>query len=276
MAPAGYHKVLVRVSDDGNGRLSAKNYVIIQVIQSNRRPTIYNKTIYVEEKNYGWWTRKVGSPVEASDPDVNPVQRLSFRIESGNEDRCFSINAYSGQIRTRRSYWWSRFRKCLNYENVKAWMNSDPDRPAEATGQWYRLKVSVTDSGAGRMSDVANIYIVVKNRNDYPYFERIDKYRSWYIDVPESMEVGASIMTNFVAKDEDEDTVLKAYTYSWDRRWQAPSTLTLGEPVQIRLVKKLNYEERRYSWMSIKSSDNGVAGDRTSLECVYERLCSSS
>ena len=79
------------------------------------------------------------------------------------------------------------------------------------------------------------------------------------------MEVGASITTNFVAKDEDEGTVLKAYTYSWDRRWQAPSTLTLGEPIQIRLVKKLNYEERRYSWMSIRSSDNGVAGDRTSL-----------
>ena len=41
-------------------------------------------------------------------------------------------------------------------------MNIDSDRPAEATGQWYRLKVS-GDSGAGRMSDVANIYIIVKN-----------------------------------------------------------------------------------------------------------------
>ena len=68
-------------------------------------------------------------------------------------------------------------------------MNSDFDRPAEATGQWYRLKVSVTDNGAGRMSNVANIYIVVKTER-LPYFERIDKYRSWYIDVPEKWKLG--------------------------------------------------------------------------------------
>ena len=50
-------------------------------------------------------------------------------------------------------------------------MKTASDRPESATGQWYRLQVSVTDDGAGRMSDVAFIYIVVEDRNDWPYFE---------------------------------------------------------------------------------------------------------
>jgi hypothetical protein len=129
------------------------------------------------------------------------------------------------------------------------------------------LQVSVTDDGAGRMSDVAFIYIVVEDRNDWPYFESIneDDFYEWSIDVPEDMKVGDYLTTSWVPRDEDTGSVLTAKSHSWwDRHWTVDSTVKLGEPMKIYLDQELDFEQESWSWFGIEVRDNGVAGDRQS------------
>ncbi|MDD2526927.1 MAG: cadherin domain-containing protein, partial [Lentimicrobiaceae bacterium] len=127
----------VSVTDNGPGFLTDQASVTIQINDVNEHPVINNQSFSVNEFS------AAGTPVGniiASDPDNG--QTLTYAIVSGNTASAFALNPATGLLTVNNS-------SVINNQ----------------TNPEFNLVVSVTDNGAGNLSDQATITILVTEVN---------------------------------------------------------------------------------------------------------------
>ncbi len=128
----------------------------------------------------------VGTPIVATDIDTTaPNNTLSFAITAGNTAGAFAINASSGQITVANS-------TALDFK----------------TNPSFALTITVTDGGAGPLSDTAAVTINLGNVNEPPVFQS----EPYVFSLPENSAV-ATVVGQTPAL--DQDTTAPNNTLTW-------------------------------------------------------------
>jgi hypothetical protein len=141
--PDDPYSLTVQVQDNGTGNLTDTATVTITVTDVNEAPTANDATFAVNENSPN--STVVGTVV-ATDPDgTAPNNTLSYAITAGNTLGAFAINSSNGQITVADV-------TDINFE----------------VNPTFNLTVTVTDGGAGPLSDTAAITINITDLNEAP------------------------------------------------------------------------------------------------------------
>ena len=125
--------LLVKVQDNGIGKLSSQAILTISLLNLNESPVFSNQTIQVYENSP---IGTIAGYASASDPDAG--QLLTYSLLSGNTNNVFAINSSTGLITVGNSI-------ALNFEAIP----------------YFTLVVKVQDNGIGNLSTQANITVTV-------------------------------------------------------------------------------------------------------------------
>ena len=154
---------LVVVASDPHG-LKALTNIEIRIIQSNDKPVMESRLLFVDENARSVelsqgvaCTDTIGVPplwrCTGSASDHQKGQKLTYRIAAGNQGNTFSIIAETGLIVVRQ--------------------NADIDFEKLST---YKLGVTATDDGMGRLEDTNTITISVRDVNEPPWLLKSTKF----------------------------------------------------------------------------------------------------
>ncbi|MCU7934291.1 MAG: cadherin domain-containing protein [Candidatus Thiodiazotropha sp. (ex Dulcina madagascariensis)] len=143
----GVYDVQVTVTDDGAGNLTDVQDIAVTVTSVNENPTITSNgggasgTAAVNENTTAVTT------VTSTDPDSGDTP--TYSISGGADAAAFSINPGSGAL---------TFSSAPDFET-----------PTDSgTNNVYDVQVTVTDDGAGNLTDVQDLAVTVNNANDNP------------------------------------------------------------------------------------------------------------
>jgi len=180
------YDVQITVTDNGSGNLTDVQAIAVTVNNVNENPVITSNgggtsaSIAVNEN------RTAVTTVTASDPDSGDT--LTYSISGGADAAHFSINGGTGVL---------TFTGAPNYES-----------PADSGGNnVYDVQVTVTDNGAGNLTDVQAIAVTVTDGNDTPLITSNGGGASASIAINEN----GTTVTTVTASDPDSGDTL---TYS--------------------------------------------------------------
>jgi hypothetical protein len=184
----GVYDVQVTVTDDGVGSLTDTQDIAVTVTNNNEAPTITSNgggasgTVSVDENV------TLVTTVTSSDPDTGDDH--SYSISGGADAAVFSINASSGTL---------TFSSAPNFES-----------PSDSgSDNIYNVQVTVTDDGAGSLTDVQDLAVTINNTNDNPVISSDGGGSSAALNAPENQ----TSVTTVTATDEDTGDTL-SYTIS--------------------------------------------------------------
>lgn len=175
--------MILKISDNGQPRLTDEAAVLISIANVNERPNVENQERSVEENTPR--TTKVGMPIPSTDPDNIPLgtytleeQQLLYKLtlSDGSPSPEFKIGACGGQVEVKQA-------NILDYE----------------TKITYVLKIVVTDDGLdpAQLSDFAVLTVTVIDINEPPVL--LDAARA----VNENSDVNDNVGTPVIATDPD-------------------------------------------------------------------------
>ncbi|XP_043918442.1 protocadherin Fat 1 [Protopterus annectens] len=165
------HKLVVRASDKGMPSLSSDVTVIVNVMDLNDNPPVFNQLLYQAVVSELAPRGHFVASVQASDADSSETGKLTYSILSGNNQMNFAINTTTGIITV------SNLRKFI----------LDP---------FYTLNVSVSD-GVFRSSTQVHINVTSANLH-CPVFSR----NVYDAELVENSPVN-TLVTKITATDED-------------------------------------------------------------------------
>ncbi|MCG9127788.1 cadherin domain-containing protein [Candidatus Poribacteria bacterium] len=168
----------------------------------------------------------IGSVVGATDEDTNPVDTMSYSLDSSTDAGAFSINSSTGQISTSGA---------LDHE----------------TQDSYTFSVTVSDQRTPALTDTITMTIAINDVNEAPIFtDGTETTRS----VDENSDSGTNIGSIVGATDEDRDPVdTLTYTLSGTDSGSFNIDSNTG---QLKTSAELNYEVKNTYSVSITVSDN--------------------
>ncbi|MCA9086798.1 MAG: cadherin repeat domain-containing protein, partial [Planctomycetaceae bacterium] len=168
----------VTVTDSGTGNLADVQDIVVTVTDVNDNPVITSSNSVSAVEN-----QTAVLTVTATDEDV-PAQTLTYSISGGIDQALFSIEASSGEL---------TFVSEPDFEN-----------PGDMGGDnVYDVQVTVTDSGAGHLTDVQNIAVTVTDVNDNPIITSSNA-----VNASENQSAVLAVTAT------DEDVPVQALTYS--------------------------------------------------------------
>jgi hypothetical protein len=179
----GVYDVQVTVTDDGAGNLTDVQNIAVTVTNANESPQITSNgggasgSVSVDENSSAVTT------VAVYDPDSGDSH--SYSVSGGADAAAFSINASSGAL---------TFSSAPNYES-----------PGDVgSNNVYDVQVTVTDDGAGNLTDVQDLAVTVNNTNDNPVITSDGGGESVSVNAAEN-QTGVTTVT---ATDEDSGDTL--------------------------------------------------------------------
>ena len=146
------YSFLVDAEDDGEGRLLSSAVVEVRVMDVNEAPVVRDVCsndagaevcLDVDENSEA--DTLVGTPIIVDDQEA--FNTHTFAISDGNIRDAFKIDAATGQI--------SVAKDVLDFED-------------DLTAALYTLKVTVTDDGSPKQSDVAIVKVTINDVNEQP------------------------------------------------------------------------------------------------------------
>lgn len=162
----------VRATDNGSASLSGEAAVHINVTDVNDNPPDFVTSQYEATLDEMAKCGHIVIKIQASDPDTGDLNKLKYKILSGNEGRYFNINESSGIV---------------SFSNVCR-RNLEP---------FYNLTVAVSD---GVFQKTARVNIDMMNTNKHgPYF----KQSVYEAELAENAEAGTRVI-RLAAIDPDE------------------------------------------------------------------------
>ena len=225
------YSVTVAVRDNknaaGNSDTADDNTVTvtITVTQENEAPTFATQTNTREIAENTGARQNIGTPVTATDEDVNDT--ITYTLE-GTDAASFAIIAISGQLQTKAD---------LNHEA----------KPS------HTVTVTATD-GQGASDDIT-VTISVTDANDAPTF---NSGLATTFDIPENTVAGRDIGTALTATDQDGDTL----TYSLDATSAAVFDIDDSNG-QLKTKGPLDYETKSTYTLTVSVSDGEAADSIT-------------
>ena len=181
-------QILVRVHDDGRGKLMAQNWVDVNIINTNQPPTMDASFLRSFPEN-SMQRALIGLPIVANDPDGDN-NKIKFHKISGDTNNCFSVDNFGGQVRLRNTK-----KLCNDYES--------------RLGKPWSVSITAVDGGAGALTASTIVSIVVTDVNEAPQWSNYQKTKHFY--VYESAAVGATILSGAFALEPDIGSLI---TYS--------------------------------------------------------------
>ena len=224
--------LIVKVTDDGAGSLFDQASVTINLTYVNENPDINNQMFVITENTANGQT--VGTVV-ATDPDNR--QSLSFSIQSGNTNGAFSLNSTSGHITVANSV-------ALDFESTPV----------------FYLLVTVTDNGAGSLSDQATISINLTDVNEAPVMVG----QGFTID--ENMTNG-SFVGQVIANDPDNGQSLTYSILNGNTENAFVLDVNTGE-FTIGNELAINFETNPNFVLNIRATDNGLGNLWTDAQMI--------
>lgn len=162
----------IRATDNGSASLSGEASVHVNVTDINDNPPDFRSSQYEATLDERAKCGHIVIKIQASDPDTGDLDKLQYKILSGNEGRLFSINQSSGIV---------------SFANVCR-RNLEP---------FYNLTVAVSD---GVFQKTARVNIDMMNTNKHsPQF----KQSLYEAELAENAEVGTRVI-RLAAIDPDE------------------------------------------------------------------------
>eukprot|EP01029_Cantina_marsupialis_P010034 TRINITY_DN22_c0_g2_i3.p1 TRINITY_DN22_c0_g2~~TRINITY_DN22_c0_g2_i3.p1 ORF type:complete len:4249 (+),score=1569.44 TRINITY_DN22_c0_g2_i3:541-12747(+) len=179
--PVDYEKIQelayeLTVTDNGSPQLSSTVDVTFAITNVNESPTVSNSYVDVLENSVSGTV--VVNNIPATDPDVGDI--LTYTIQSGNNEKVFTINDSTGQITFANGI----AIDALNYELKDS----------------YDLIVRVTDKDL--LHDEAHVYITVRDIAEAPVLEDVSR------QVREDADSGTRLGAVLLAHDDDVDDEL--------------------------------------------------------------------
>lgn len=167
-----YFQLKIRATDNGTASLSSEAFVHINVTDVNDNPPDFVTSQYEATLDEMAKCGHIVIKIQASDPDTGDLNKLKYKILSGNEGRYFNINESSGIV---------------SFSNVCK-RNLEPS---------YNLTVAVSD---GVFQKTARVNIDMMNTNKHgPYF----KQSVYEAELAENAEAGTRVI-RLAAIDPDE------------------------------------------------------------------------
>eukprot|EP00066_Takifugu_rubripes_P030712 XP_011619978.1 PREDICTED: protocadherin Fat 2-like [Takifugu rubripes] len=167
-----HFQLKVRATDNGTAPLSSDAVVHINVTDVNDNPPDFVTSQYEATLDEMAKCGHIVIKIQASDPDTGDLNKLKYKILSGNEGRYFNINESSGIV---------------SFSNVCK-RNLEP---------FYNLTVAVSD---GVFQKTARVNIDMMNTNKHgPYF----KQSVYEAELAENAEAGTRVI-RLAAIDPDE------------------------------------------------------------------------
>ncbi|XP_068085238.1 fat-like cadherin-related tumor suppressor homolog [Anabrus simplex] len=195
-----HYWLTVFAQDHGVVPLHAQLEVYIAVLNDNDNTPLTVEPVYYPSVPENSPAGKTVLQLRAEDHDLDPNQRLSYRITAGNPESFFAIDSDTGLIRT-------------------TGRKLDRENQAE-----HILEVTVSDNGSPPLSSTTRVVVSVADVNDHaPQFEQ-----SFYkIKIPESDDQDLPLFQNVT-----EEIEIAVDTFLENGTWETfgPDTLS-GEPV---------------------------------------------
>jgi len=217
------YTLVVTAADDASPTPAVTTATVtVQINDVNEAPVLADATRTVPENSPVGTA--VGDPVEGTDPDTLSSQSLTYSIVSQSVPNAFRVDALTGQLEVRTA--------SLNFEALST----------------YTVELRVTDSGAGRLTDTANVVIKVTDVNEAPLGA------SFALSVNENVAVG-TVVGVVSTTDPDGDSVI----YSLD-----PSTNTQGlfavesSTGKLTVQGLIDYEAASSHTLTVRASDGSL------------------
>lgn len=229
--------VTVTVTDNGGpagpsgGTLSDTIPVTINVNDINDAPVFTEgeaATRNIDENTTS--NVNIGGVVAATDEDTNPVDTLSYSLDSSSDAAAFSIDSSTGQIQTSSA---------LDHE----------------TQDSYSFTVTVSDQRSTALMDTINITIDINDINETPVFTENDPAGR---DINENTAANVNIGSAVGATDEDEgadDSTPNTLTYSLGGTDMSSFDIDTSSG-QLKTKAALNFETKNAYEVTITVSDN--------------------
>ena len=220
-----YYSLQVKAEDQGRPKQSATTSVQITVSDVNDCKPVFSKNSYSVEilENITRNSRVIG--VSATDKDLGTNSEITYAILSGNDQRLFTINSITGEIKVVGK---------LNYEVMP----------------FYSLMVVATDKGQPPKFGQAMVDIAVKDVNDNKPIFVSSRFQA---QIMENARVG-SLVTHVQAFDND-DGINKQIVYSLVQT-NVPFTVN-GQSGTITTIHKLDREKQSQYAFDVKATDKG-------------------
>ena len=197
----------------------------------------------------------VVATVTASDPDLYEGGRVRYTLadhqDHGSETRVkFEVDELSGSV---------RIREALDYEKR----------------QVYNITVKAFDLGSPSLSSIATLYVEVidVNENIFP-----PKFESFFLraSVRENEPVGSHVAKvtaidydGQLRGDPDSDDARVSYSI---RGGDGLGTFWVDNEGNIKTVKILDRESKRFYWLTVYAEDHGASPLSSRLEVYVEVL----
>ena len=210
---------------------SAPATISITLTPANDAPVAQDATFSVPENSAN--ATLVGTPVVATDVDTTaPNNTLSYAITAGNTAGAFAINASTGQISVANS-------AALDFK----------------TNPSFSLTVTVTDGGAGPLSDTATVTINLGNLNEPPVFQG----EPYVFSLAEN-SVATTVVGSVPALDQDTTAPNNTLTYAITSGNGAGAFAINGATGQITVANStpLNFEATTSFTLGVSVSDGGT------------------
>ncbi|MBI1195981.1 MAG: hypothetical protein GC138_09050 [Gammaproteobacteria bacterium] len=147
------YDVQVTVTDNGTGNLTDVQDIAVTIININDSPVITSNGGAATASVNAAENQTAVTTVTATDED--PADTLTYSITGGADQALFTINSSTGVL---------TFASAPNYE-------SPTDSGSDGV---YDVQVTVTDNGAGTLTDVQSIAVTVTNVNDAPVITNLN------------------------------------------------------------------------------------------------------
>jgi hypothetical protein len=234
-------QVLIRVHDNGRGKLMAQNWVDINIVNTNKPPTM--DTSYLRSFPENSRTHAlIGTPLTANDPDGDS-SKIKFHKVSGDAHNCFSIDNYGGQLRLRNA---GLKELCNDYES--------------RLGKPWIVGITAIDSGAGALTASTIASIVVTDVNEAPQWSTYKNSKHLYIY--ESAEVGSSIASGAFAFDQDFGSSL---SYSITRHKPRDGASTFGVKDSSETTNVISLQSYSAELSGVTEYISGMSSNRNTL-----------
>ncbi len=230
--------VTVTVTDNGGpagpsgGTLSDTIPVTINVNDINDAPVFTEgeaATRNIDENTTS--NVNIGGVVAATDEDTNPVDTLSYSLDSSTDAAAFMIDSSTGQIKTSSA---------LDHE----------------TQDSYSFTVTVSDQRSTALMDTINITIDINDINEAPVFTENDPAGR---DINENTAANVNIGSAVGATDEDEgadDSTPNTLAYSFGGGTDDASFDIDSSSGQLKTKAALDFETKNAYEVTITVSDN--------------------
>ncbi|MCJ8739590.1 hypothetical protein PDJAM_G00048940 [Pangasius djambal] len=224
------HSFIVTASDRGVKPLMSETTVIVNVIDSNDNPPIFESSSYFTPVTK---SVKVGTKlikVTAHDKkDYGVNSEIEYAVSGGNSSSKFRLDKQTGWV------------------TVASSLASDVNK-------FYLLELTVRDKGTPPLSDKATLKIAVTEENHHtPEFSQSQVTAT----VSESLTVGTAIRT-LSARDKDKDKQMNGLiTYDISSGNDDGLFSVNSKTGVLSLAKPLDYEKKQKHELRISATDGG-------------------